>query len=117
MQLMPADARRSATPEPEPFDELAGRIEGLARAVLVLAQMLEAQADVDGQSLSARWRRSVAAHAGSPSLATARRTLAEMAAQLDEARATRAAATARWMGLRPITRPPEVGRGPGRARA
>jgi len=108
MKLVHSAAHPGAHPESEPFDELAGRIEGLARAVLVLADMLEAQADVDGPTLSARWRRSVAARASAPSLATARRTLLELAAQLDEARATRATA-ARDEWARRIRRRPWSG--------
>lgn len=72
------------------FAELAGRVEGVARALMITIATLEQQRAIDGPALSAALRRSLAsAPAG---LATAARTLGEIALALDEARASRAAA-------------------------
>ncbi len=68
------------------FDELAGRIEGVARAVLILAQMMESETCMDGLTLSRRWRESVPLPADAGSLGTARKTLQELAQRLDDAR-------------------------------
>lgn len=68
------------------FDELAGRIEGVARAVLILAQMMECETDMDGLTLTRQWRESVPQQAGVGSLGTARKTLHELAQSLDDAR-------------------------------
>lgn len=67
------------------FNELAGRIEGVARAVLVLAQMMERETCMDGLTLTRQWRESCPADGGgSPGIA--RKTLHELAQQLDDAR-------------------------------
>ena len=70
----------------EHFDELAGRIEGLARAVLLLARMMERETDMDGLTLSRQWRESVASEPGNHTQGTARKTLHELAQALDDAR-------------------------------
>lgn len=70
----------------EHFDELAGRIEGLARAVLLLARMMERETDMDGLTLSRQWRESMAPQTGNRIDGTARKTLHEMAQALDDAR-------------------------------
>ena len=68
------------------FDELAGRIEGMARAVLILAQMMERETDMDGPTLSHQWRTSLAPLSGADTPSTAHKTLAQMAQALDDAR-------------------------------
>lgn len=68
------------------FDELAGRIEGIGRALLVLAAMMEKETCMDGLTLSNQWRRSVAAEPSKPQLQATHRTLHELAQALDEAR-------------------------------
>ncbi|MBB5204425.1 hypothetical protein HNQ51_001739 [Inhella inkyongensis] len=68
------------------FDELAGRIEGLARAVLTLAWAVECETDMDGLTLTRRWRESVPPQADAGSLRTARNTLHELAQALDALR-------------------------------
>lgn len=68
------------------FDELAGRIEGLARAVLLLAQMMERETDMDGTTLSRQWREAVEPQAASALRRTAHKTLQELAQALDGAR-------------------------------
>jgi hypothetical protein len=72
--------------EQRDFDELAGRIEGLARAVLILAQTVERETDMDGLTLTHQWRESVGAQPDEGSLDTARKTLHALAQQLDDAR-------------------------------
>lgn len=62
------------------FEELAGRIEGLGRAIVIMGAMLELRGAVPLQTLQARWRVHSAALA--PSLATAQMTLMELADQL-----------------------------------
>ena len=71
------------------FDELAGRIEGLSRAVLLLANMMEEETNMDGLTLTRQWRESVRKDADSDSLRTARTTLHELAQALDDARSRR----------------------------
>ena len=69
------------------FNELAGRIEGIARAVLLLAQMMERETDMDGLTLTSQWRESVPQQqAGAGIQDTARKTLHELAQALDDAR-------------------------------
>jgi hypothetical protein len=69
------------------FDELAGRIEGIGRAVITLAWVMERETDMDGHSLTRRWRAAVPSDTDKPQLVTARRTLEEMALHLDQMRA------------------------------
>lgn len=71
------------------FTELAGRVEGVARALMITIATLEQQREVDGPALSAALRRSLAAQPAG--LETAARTLGEIAHALDEARAHRSA--------------------------
>lgn len=69
------------------FNELAGRIEGVARAVLLLAQMMERETCMDGLTLTRQWRESVPQQqAGAGIQGTARKTLHELAQALDDAR-------------------------------
>lgn len=68
------------------FDELAGRIDGVARAVLILAQMMERETCMDGLTLTRQWRESVGPQANAGTLGTAHKTLQEMAQRLDDAR-------------------------------
>lgn len=72
------------------FDELAGRIEGIAKALLRLTAALEQRGVIDGHQLSIAWRDSVPAHtADTPLRAAARKTLQELALSLDDARRSR----------------------------
>lgn len=85
------------------FDELAGRIEGVARAVLLLAQMVERETCMDGLTLTRQWRDSVPKQqAGAGIQGTARKTLHQLAQALDDARTRHqesvAAARLAWMG-------------------
>ncbi|MCM2340447.1 hypothetical protein [Rhodoferax sp.] len=68
------------------FDELAGRIEGVARAVLLLAQMMERETDMDGPTLSRQWRQSLAPQGDADTPSTAHKTLLQLAQVLDDAR-------------------------------
>lgn len=70
------------------FDELAGRIEGVAQALLLLTADLEMWGLIDGPRLSLAWRS--ARHPNVlPVLETARHTLTELAQALDDARSSR----------------------------
>lgn len=72
------------------FDELAGRIEGIAQALLRLAAALEMQGLIDGSQLSGLWQKAVHPHsAGTPLRAAARKTLQDLAWALDDARRSR----------------------------
>lgn len=72
------------------FDELAGRLEGISRAVLHLAAALEQGNVIDGPQLAQAWRTSIPdGNADTQLRATARRTLTELAAALDDARSFR----------------------------
>ncbi len=71
------------------FDELAGRVDGVAQAVVHLAAMLEMAGLIDGPALSSAWRGARRASV-LPALETARVTLQEMAQALDDGRAVRA---------------------------
>ena len=83
------------------FEELAGRIEGVARAVLILAQTMERETDMDGLTLSNRWRESVTPQADGSIAGTARKTLQEMAQALDEARSRHQESVVAAMALAP----------------
>lgn len=72
------------------FAELAGRIEGVARALMITIAALEQRRGIDGPALCAALRRSL--DTAPAELATAGRTLGEIAQALDDARASRAAA-------------------------
>lgn len=73
------------------FDELAGRIEGLARALLHTVAALEAAGVMDGPRLAGAWRSGAPARHTPPVLRTAARTLRELARALDDARSWRQA--------------------------
>lgn len=68
------------------FDELAGRIEGVAQALLRLTAELEMARGIDGPRLSAGWRRAVTDKPAAKARETARQTLLQLAGALDEAR-------------------------------
>lgn len=67
------------------FDELAGRIEGVGRAVLHMAAALEMTGLIDGPQLSQGWRSALPL----PGFEVASRTLQELAHALDGARSQR----------------------------
>lgn len=73
------------------LDEMAGRIDGLARALLQLTAALEMAQVIDGPRLSQAWRGAVSDLA-EPKLLASRQVLLEMADRLDEARASRQSA-------------------------
>lgn len=69
------------------FDELAGRIEGLARTVLHLAARLEDSGVIDGPALAEGLRGGIVLTDGAGVLmTTAKRTMDNAANTLDEAR-------------------------------
>jgi len=80
----------------EEFNELAGRIEGLANAVMFLAADLEERGIIDGHrySESLREMADVLCFEGAH-LEAARRTLREMAKDMDGARNRRRSKAAR----------------------
>lgn len=95
------------------FDELAGRIEGVARAVVLLADMMERETCMDGLTLSGQWREAVPHRSGdTPARRTAHTMLQELAQALDDAR-SRAQTLARQALLADPTlldrTPPPVG--------
>lgn len=69
------------------FEELAGRLEGVSRAVLHIAAALETRGLIEGPALSDAWRSALPL----PGFETARRTLQELALALDGARMQRRA--------------------------
>ena len=72
------------------FDELAGRIDGLAHALLRLTAELEMQGLIDGPRVSQAWRDARPTHlATDQMLQASRHVLHQMADQLDEARSAR----------------------------
>lgn len=74
------------------FDELAGRIEGVAQAVLQLSAMLEMQGVIDGPLLSNRWRDAIPHRNADTELRQAAlRTLQDLARSLEDARSSRQA--------------------------
>lgn len=72
------------------FDELAGRVEGVAQALLYLSAELEMKGFIDGPRLSRAWRKAQPPNV-LPVMETARVTLCELAQALDGARAQRQA--------------------------
>lgn len=70
------------------IDEMAARIDGVARAVLQLAAALEISGAVDGERLAQAWRGAVAEGA-TQALQSSQRVLHDMAGRLDEARRVR----------------------------
>lgn len=72
------------------LDELAGRIDGVAQAVLRLAAQLEMDCVIPGPRLAQAWRQARPEHlAFGAQLQASRKVLQQMAEQLDAARATR----------------------------
>lgn len=72
------------------FDELAGRIEGIGRAFMLLVAMLEDEDMVNGRRYCAALRRSEKGlRFPQPHLAATKRTLRETAKALDDARKVR----------------------------
>jgi hypothetical protein len=69
------------------FEELAGRIEGLSRAVLHVTAALEMRGFINGPQLSEAWRSALPL----PGFEVAVRTLQELALALDGARTQRRA--------------------------
>ncbi|WP_422099114.1 hypothetical protein [Variovorax sp.] len=67
------------------FDELAGRIEGVAEAVVLLSAHLDTCGLLDGSRLSREWREARRPDV-LPQLETARVTLGELAKALDRLR-------------------------------
>jgi hypothetical protein len=74
------------------FDELAGRIEGVARALLHTVAALEAAGMINGPRLSSAWRQGAPAADAPGVLPAAGRTLHELAQALDDARRHRRSA-------------------------
>ncbi len=69
------------------FEQLAGRIEGLARMVLHLVARLEDGGAIDGPAMAEGLRRSIVLNAGAGGvMVIAQRTLENAADTLDEAR-------------------------------
>lgn len=91
------------------FDELAGRIEGIGQALLHLTAALEMGGAIDGRRLAQGWRRARRCNV-LPAMETARRTLHELADELDAARQARAGAVAsvRCAEDKTIMPPPRV---------
>lgn len=72
------------------MDELAGRLDGVAQAVLRLSTMLEMADIIDGPHLSEAWRQARPEHlALGTQLQASRKVLLQMAEQMDAARANR----------------------------
>ena len=72
------------------LDELAGRIDGVAQAVLRLAAQLEMDCVIAGPRLAQAWREARPEHlAMGIQLQASRKVLLQMAEQLDTARANR----------------------------
>lgn len=69
------------------FEELAGRLEGVSRAVLHIAAALEIKGLIDGPQLSQAWRAALPL----PGFEVAGHTLQELALALDSARSQRQA--------------------------
>lgn len=72
------------------IEDLQGRVDAVAQALLWLTAELEMAAVIDGSRLSAAWRARQLPPGTAPALAAASlRTLAQMADELDAARAVR----------------------------
>lgn len=72
------------------FDELAGRIEGVGRALLLLATLLEQDGRISGPRFCEALR-APQLDVQQPVLSAAQRTLQELAQALDDARTRRPA--------------------------
>lgn len=76
--------------EAEQFEVLAGRIEGMGRAVLHLAAALETRRLIDGPQLSRWWREAAAPRGDDAALRQAAQgVLHDLARALDDARGAR----------------------------
>ncbi len=75
--------------EANAYEELAGRIEGMGRAVLHIAAALEVKGLIDGERLSQAWRSALPLQGFN----VASQTLQQMAVALDDARMHRRAHT------------------------
>lgn len=75
------------------FEELAGRIEGLAQALLRLTAALEASGAVHGPTLEAGWQLAVAEPPDTRTRQVARQTLLRLAGATRDARRWRGAAS------------------------
>lgn len=71
------------------FNELSGRIEGLAQAFLHLAALAEMQGQLDGQRLTEELRQRAESWPEQPEKPGLVRTLRFLAEQLDDARMSR----------------------------
>lgn len=78
------------------FDELAGRIEGLARAVVLLASSTERETNMDGLTLTRQWREAVEPQAETALRRSAHKTLHELAQALDGARSRHQESVRTW---------------------
>lgn len=73
------------------FDELAGRIDGLAQALLRLTAQLEMAEVIGGPRIALAWRQAREMRRGAGTqLQSSQRTLKQLAAELDAARSYRA---------------------------
>jgi hypothetical protein len=77
------------------FDELAGRLEGISRAFVALAWMVEKETCMDGLTLTNQWRADQRPMQ-TPQEAAAQRTLNQLAQALDAQRARHQQAVAEW---------------------
>lgn len=73
----------------EEFDELAGRVDAAAKALLHLTAALEMQGVIDGSALADWWRNAGRSARPTPASLASRRILGELADLLDEARTNR----------------------------
>lgn len=72
--------------------DLAGRVEGVAQALLQLVATLEMAGVIDGSLVSARWRAAVSEQSAKSTLRqSARKALLNLAQELDAARTVRQA--------------------------
>jgi len=77
------------------FNELAGRIEGVTRALMLLAAMMEDRHMINGPRYCAALHRSAdALDFPGPSLASAQQTMGDIARELESARTVRQALAA-----------------------
>ncbi len=86
---------RENTMDDKDFDELAGRLEAISRAVLHVAAALEQSNLIDGSQLAQSWRESIPEGKADTELKlAARKSLQELAGALDDARRFR---QSRWL--------------------
>ena len=71
-------------------NDLAGRIEGIAQALLRLTALLEMQGLIEGPHISSLWKEAVSERSANTVLRkSARKTLLHLASELDLARKSR----------------------------